>query len=289
MLTTHRPRRRRALVLLVGALGALALLVAAPLGAVGKYTDASGDSNGAADITGVQVASDPTGQVVFTISVADLRADAGDEIGLIVNTDVNSATGSPNMYGADYFFVVDETDNSYGFYRWTGTDWDDAPYTSVRVMTNRTGVTISVNRNELGGTQSFNFWTRTLRGDTSADQADDAPDDGTWNYTLAANGPEIRGVMVVTNPISGPRAGKPFTLAPLGLELPPSDAVATLMPQPESHSCTARLGAKPLAGSGNGRCTFNLKKSARGKKLAVALTVTYQGASKTTQFAFRVG
>jgi mevalonate kinase len=59
---------------------------------------------------------------------------------------------------------------------------------------------------------------------------------------------------------------------------------------PESYSCVAKLGAKKLAGSGTGRCTIAVpKKKARGKRLTVLLTVTYQGATKVVPLTFKVG
>jgi mevalonate kinase len=58
---------------------------------------------------------------------------------------------------------------------------------------------------------------------------------------------------------------------------------------PESYSCTATLGAKKLAGSGTGGCTLSVpKKKAKGKKLVVQLTVTYQGATKVVPLTFKV-
>jgi hypothetical protein len=67
------------------------------------------------------------------------------------------------------------------------------------------------------------------------------------------------------------------------------DPLAVAPPQPESYTCRAKLGTKALAGSGTGSCMFKLKKAARGKKLTVAVTVTYQGASKTATLVYRVG
>lgn len=59
---------------------------------------------------------------------------------------------------------------------------------------------------------------------------------------------------------------------------------------PESYSCTAKLGAKKLAGSGTGGCTLKVpKKKTRGKRLTVVLTVNYQGATKVVPLTFKVG
>lgn len=272
-------------LLAVAAVGALA--GAGAVGAAGRYTDASGDGKGAADITGVAVTSDANGQILFTISTSGAPVAQDGRVVAFLDTDLNPASGAPGTLGADYILGVDE--DGYSFGRWTGADWDwDTPYSTVRVIINASGGLFSVNRSELGGTQSFNFWVRTLRGEPSSGQIDDAPDDGGFNYTLPAGGPDIREVGVKTTPDAGPRAGRVFTVLPTTLVLPATGAMITIAPQPESYSCVAKLGAKPLRGKGTGGCTFAIPKKAKGKRLSVVLTVSYQGASKPVQLAYRV-
>jgi hypothetical protein len=280
-------RRRLGLAGVLAVLSALALAGAGSVGAVGRYTDASGDGKGAADVTGVSVASDANGQILFTISTAGNPEEAGGVLMLLLDTDVNAASGMPGGLGADYVLGVEA--EGFAFGRWTGSDFDwDTPYSTVRVITNGSGAMFSVNRSELGGTGSFNFWVRTVRGEPTSGQADDAPDDGTFNYELAAGGPDIREVSVKATPDSGPRAGRKFVLQPTGLVLPPNGAMLASSPAPESYQCAARLGAKALRGTGTGGCAFAIPKKAKGKKLSVALTVSYQGASKTVQLVYKV-
>jgi mevalonate kinase len=65
--------------------------------------------------------------------------------------------------------------------------------------------------------------------------------------------------------------------------------VGTTTVLPESYTCVAKLGAKQLAGSGTGGCTIAVpKKKARGKRLTVQLTVSYQGATKVVPLTFKV-
>jgi hypothetical protein len=274
----------------LGALAALAtaLVLAQAGGAVGRYADAIGDGAGAPDITGVTVQSDAAGQILFQIQIVDLPSPADVRTFLLLNTDMNVDTGAPDSDGADYYFVVDESDNTYWFARWDGADWAETAYSTVRVSTNQTGVTISVNRSELGNTEAFTFWTRTRAGAPDANQADTAPERGSWHYALAASGPAIESVLVTTKPSFGPRAGKAFTVTPLGVRLPEA-ARPLIAPHPDSYTCRARLAGKALKGTGKQGCTWKLDRKARGKRLVVDLTVSYQGASLTTRLEYRVG
>ena len=261
---------------------ALVLLVASSAGAAGSYRDAIGDNNGAPDITKVAVTSDAAGTITFDIGIVDLPSPADVQTYLFLNTDRNGATGAPDTAGADYVFVVDESDDTFGFYRWNGSDWDDdIPYSTVHVFSGRTNVRVVVNRSELGGAGVFNLWVGTRAGEAQ----DQAPDQGTWNYSVAAGGPEIRGVAVVNKPFL-PKAGRAFTVTATGVVLP-EDADAGA-PRPERYSCRATLAGKAITGTGVGRCTWKLPKTARGRMLAVVVTVTYQGATKSLRFAYRV-
>jgi hypothetical protein len=268
------------------AVAAAGLALAQAGGAVGRYTDATGDGAGAPDITGVTVQSDGGGQIVFQIQIADLPSPADVRTFLVVNTDANAATGDPED-GSEFYFVVDETDNSYWFTRWDGTEWVETPYSTVRVSSNRTSVTISVNRSELGNTEAFSFWARTRAGASDSGQVDTAPEHGEWHYALATGGPAIEGVYVTTKPGARPKAGATFTLVPTGLKLP-QVARGLLAPAPETHRCTATLAGKPLRGTGPAGCRWKLDRRARGKQLVVQLTVTYQGTTATFRFPYRV-
>lgn len=298
MKTTHRAdrpsliRRGTAAVVIGLALAVTAVGGAAQAGtdrqSTGTYPDRTGDSGTAPDISGVTVASGPDGQILFRISIVNLPSPADVRTVLVLDTDMNEATGSPNSIGADFLFIVDESDQTYGFARWNGSDWDwETPYSTVSVNVGSTGVTISVNRSELGNTEKFNFWARTIEGEFADGRHDDAPDDGTWNYSLASRGPDIQAVLVATNPGFGPKAGKPFTVSVAGLRVP-STGVAPLLPQPDSYVCRATLAGKALAGRGTGGCTWTIPKTAERKQLRVILTVSYQGATKRVPFVYRV-
>jgi hypothetical protein len=284
--TDKLSRRRAGLLALLAVTSVIALTGAGTAGAVGKYPDAAGDGKGSADLTGVSILSDTLGQIVFTVTTAaDPLAGEGWTV-VFLDTDANPDTGAFGTLGAEYLIGLE--DGGYSFGRWTGSDWDwDGPTTTVRVRSNATGVMFSLNRSELGGTTSFNFWARSVRGDVALGQVDDVPDDGTYNYTLAAGGPDIREVGLKTTPDAGPRAGRQFVVQATSLALPVLPANG-LSPQPDSYTCSAKLGVKALRGQGVGGCTFAIPKKAKGKKLSISLTASYQGASKTIQLAYKV-
>jgi hypothetical protein len=273
----------------------MAALVLVPSAASGSYTDPAGDSGAAGDITSVTVVGDKTsGQLVFRISGSNLATAHESPVWLSVDSDSNPLTGDLTDHGTDYWFGVGG--HTYGFQHWNGSDWVDTPYTTVRVTSSANQVTISVNRSELGNASALNFIASTFSGpmvSTSgivlAPGADAAPNDGAYNYSFEANGPQINSVDVQTTPSAGPRAGKRFVVLPVGLKLPPDGRTIATPVLPESYSCTAKLGAKQLAGSGTGGCTITVpKKQARGKRLTVQLTVTYQGATKVVPLTFKV-
>ena len=281
MVTASRTVRRAALLAPLAA--TLVLLLASSADAVGRYRDATGDSGGAPDISSVTVTSDAVGTIVFDIGIVDLPSPADVQTFLFVDTDQSEATGAAGVAGAEYFFVVDESNDSYGFYRSNGSDWDaEIPYATVRVSSGPTNVHIVVNRSELGNTGAFNFWAGTLAGEAR----DEAPDDRTWNYALAAGGPDIRGVLVTKKPLL-PKAGGTFSVTPVGLRLASASGIGAL-PQPDSYTCRATLGGKPFQGTGIGRCTWKLPKTTSGRTFAVTVTVRYQGVAKAVPFTYRV-
>ena len=75
-------------------------------------------------------------------------------------------------------------------------------------------------------------------------QHDFGPDSGhgPWIYTVAIK-PLISGVVAVAKP-SKPTAGKPFTVRPSGLRVVPT--AGSVLPKPESYTCTAKLAGKRL-------------------------------------------
>jgi len=272
-------------LVLAGLVVTAGLVLAAPVGATGRYADATGDSGSAPDVSGVNVSSDKaSGQVIFQIAGSNLSKSDDYPTFLDIDSDANPLTGDVMDGGADYEFGVGG--DSYGFWHWTGSDWVNTSYSTVRIFGGSSQMTISVNKREIGNTNDINFSV------TSADWAnkkfDAAPDDGMFNYSLDDGGPSILSATLATVPEAGPKAGKSFTVTPTGLTLPPSGGASSAA-APESYTCTATLGVKTLVGTGTGGCTFKIaKKKTKGKTLKVTVTVQYEGASKAFPYTFKV-
>ncbi len=264
----------------------VAVLILVPAASSGTYTDPAGDSGTAGDITSVTVAGDKgTGQLVFRITGTNIASSEKSPLFLDIDSDANPLTGNIAENGSDYSFYVDN--NSYFLAHWDGGNWVETSDLSVQVFGGTSQILISVNRSDLGNSPELNFFAVSFN---SADLAfDKAPNDGAFNFSLEVNGPQIDSVAAQTTPSAGPKAGKKFIIVPTGLKLPPDGRISTDPILPESYSCTAKLGAKKLAGSGTGHCTIAVpKKKARGKKLTVQLTVVYEGTTKVVPLTFTV-
>jgi hypothetical protein len=263
---------------------AIALALASD-GAAGIYADAAGDSGAAGDITGVTVEGvQATGQVVFRIVGTNLATSVVNPVNVSIDSDLDPLTGNLEEHGTEYRFTVD--DDSYWFGHWNGAEWAPTPHTTVEVIGDNKEIVISVNRAEIGAAPTFNFvaWTDRL-----GVGKDSAPNDGVFNYSFDQNGPRIDAVEVKTMPAT-PRAGRLFVVSPIGLKLPPDGRDPAELLPPDSYSCTAKLGGRVLKGIGPQNCSFAIpKKNVRGKRLAVVLTVAYQGVTKSVLLTFRVG
>jgi hypothetical protein len=267
---------------------ALALV---PAASAANYGDATRDATGGAgDITGVTVTGDKgTGQIVFRITGVNLASSDQNVLFLDIDSDANPNTGNLTDDGSDYSFYLDN--GGYDFAHWDGSHWAQTAYSTVRVFGGASQIMISVNRSELGNTADFNFEATAVSFTASGAVAgiDAAPDDGAYNFSLEAGGPQINSVDVQTTPSAGPKAGKKLVIVPTALHLPPDGRLTPATLTPESYTCSATLGGKPLRGGGTGGCTFSIpKKKSRGKNLTVQLTVNYQGVAKIVPLSFKV-
>lgn len=246
-----------------------------------EVTDPAGDGNGAPDITGVTVANDLSGTILFVVEVANRTGFvARDEVLVYVDSDRSAATGfSDHGLGVDYRLRIDAT--SSDFERWNGTSFAAAPRTTVRVAWIN-GYVASVNRSELAGTSSFAFFVRTRMQEGPGNQFDIAPDAGFFPYALSP--PHIDAIRPSFSP-SAPRAGATFRVRSVRIQFETSE-IATAA----AFTCRAMLAGKRLRGTGPGGCTFRLPKTAKGERFVLTMTATAAGGKAETfrPYAFRV-
>jgi hypothetical protein len=244
--------------------------------------DATGDANGAADIVRVTMANDTRGRIVFIVQTAN-RAELvpGDLIYIRIDSDKNALTGEADRgAGIDYMIEIDSTARAVLLRRWSGTTFERAETTTLESVFDG-GYAVLVNRSELGNTGAFRFYVLTALAGGNAAQVDTMPDAATHDYTLSISHVEE---MTPRWTPALPRAGKTFRLSALQLTLQTGDRMAAAR-----RTCGATLAGKRLRGTGPGRCTFRLPKSAKGKWLVVHVAAAPAGGeAETGRQVFRV-
>jgi hypothetical protein len=265
-------------------------------GQSGAYTDATGDSGTAPDVTSVSVSNTYTGQLGFQIGFASAANLPGDSsLALLLDTDQNPATGDVNALGAEYALVLDGPTQTYGFFRWNGTGYEAAPATTVSVS-QANGIYISVNRSELGGATGVNFHIRTIQGTNPAPGLiDDAPDVGTWNYLLAvapSAAPAAPLTLSVSRTFTQPASPFPGGLFTVFAEVARSDTGEDVLNG--TVSCKGRVAGKPVQVvsatflKGTPECAFRIPAGTSGKRLTGTIEVDSAGATVKKAFSFRI-
>jgi hypothetical protein len=254
-------------------------------------SDPKGDSGTAPDITKVTVSNDDNGQIRFRITLLKGVEGADVTVAVAIDSDQDATTG---LSGTDYLLVADLSDNTYGLVRWNGTEFVDTPSSSVSASRDGDGITLSVNRGELGNSGGLNFWARSLEGSEPVDgRFDDAPDSGTWSYQLMSPEPLKLGLAAFFAP-KRVAAGKTLTAAMAATR---SDT-GELVGDEGQVRCRASIGGKSLRlltsgfvkiGSASGaNCSWRVPKTAHRKTIRASITIAYQGATVSRQFSTKV-
>lgn len=262
------------------------------------FTDPTGDSGTAADVTTVAVSNDSAGNVTFQIDVA-APFTSTQTIDILVDSDMSPSTGDPNAAGAEYDLYSQFSDNTWDVQAWNGSAWIEDQVQTVHVSHTATQLTFQVNRSELGNTSGLNFWVDSCDADCSAGHEDQAPATGTWSYQLdtSSGGQKIRlSILALLAPGSG-RAGQGYTAAAV---VERSDTNGFL--DQGTVVCTTTIGGRAgPRGTGGfvsvtyqgskvsaSVCTWHLPKTATGKTVKATVTVSYQGATVSRTFPVHV-
>jgi hypothetical protein len=270
-------------VLLVAATAALALGTADVALAETTYTDASGDSETAPDITAVTAAHDASGNLTFTVRTSHVALAADSLVDIAFDTDLNPDTG---VSGVEYLFLVGST--GWQFVRWDGTRFVPAGASSANGSYANGVATFKVNKDDLGAVAKFSFWAGSHQLDANGNVvAEDTAPEGTNAYVYALT-QRLR--LVAGTPVAvpaKPAAGKAFAVR---TRVARSDSRAAL--RTGVVTCTVRIGGVPLRATGRMRngsavCAMKLPAMAKGKLVRVTIKVTFAGASTTSTFSAR--
>jgi hypothetical protein len=266
------------IALKLAVLAAAALTVVAVAGAAPtSYADPNGDNGASADIGAVsaELAADGYLHVKATIANMPALLTPGDVI-LALDTDRSGSTGL--LAGGDYVVLVDLSDLSGLFLKWSGSEYTQAPSQQgdLRYLVGGGGIEFLIRPAVLGGATAFNFVVGAGTGAGDEAQLDLAPDNGTWFFEVqkpaTAPVPAVATSAKATYAPAAPRAGRPFRVTGASVRLDNgASAVAA------SFRCRAALAGKGLRGAGVGGCTFAVPKTAKGKRLVVTVSATYAG------------
>jgi hypothetical protein len=192
---------------------------------------------------------------------ADGFVDGGDlRTYVALDTDANAATGAPETFGADYLFVVDESDNTYYFFRWDGADWNsEIPSSTVFVASGTAaGVRISVNRSELATRVPSTSGPERGWAPTTRRRSTMRPTSARGTTPSPRAGPRSAEFSSRRSPGSGRRPAARSPCSPSG------SAYRTRKPRP---SCRRRIRTRVRRSSGRSRSPAPARVAAPGSLL----------------------
>jgi hypothetical protein len=289
-------------IALPAAAGALTQAPAAASANTQTFTDSTGETPGAPDITTIVVSNTDAGMITFRVNVPN-RPQLGQDmlLDLFVNTDNNTTTGSQDIPGIDY--VIELARGEINLYKWDGTNFTrrfgDPPAVTLRFTYNG-GFTVSISAAELGNTKRFAFYLEVLSGiavdpvtgdlDFTNAVGDAAPGGGAgfYPFTVITAKPTLQVKKVTATP-RAPTAGKRFTLRMTAAR---SDTGATL--RSGRVTCVGRVGRAPLRArvarvvAGAVTCTWVIPKNAKGKSFRGSAAVVFEGLKATRSLSARI-
>jgi hypothetical protein len=269
-------------VLLLVSTAALALCVAQLAHADASFTDATGDSKTAPDITAVTAAHDAAGNLTFTVRTTHAQLSGDSLVDIAFDTDQNPDTGSN---GVEYFFFVHSS--GWQFVRWDGTKFVPAAASSANGSYANGVATFKVSKADLGGVEKFTFWADSFQLDANGNLiAEDTAPEGTDAYVYSLAPVALRASTPTAVPAK-PVAGKAFSVGTRVTRADNGAALAT-----GTVTCTVRVGTAPLRAVGTMRngvavCAMKLPKTAKGKLVRVTVKVAFQGSSTTKSYSAR--
>jgi hypothetical protein len=263
------------------------------------YQDSSGETPAAPDITTLVVSNTDAGIVSFRVNIPNRATLSADMlIALEVDTDNNSATGSPE--GTEY--AIEIFQGEAALFRWDGANFTrrpgDPPFTSLLFDYSNAGITVHISTAELGNTKAFKFSVFAISGiaidpvtndlDFTNAVADSAPalGAGLYAYQVKITPPTL---VVKKLTVGKAVAGKPFTVR---LVTARSDTGAVV--QNGRVTCVLRVGNARLRAQvqavqgGAATCTWNIGAAAKGKTLRGSVAIVFEGLRAFQSFTGKV-
>ena len=261
-----------------------------------RYTDPTGDSQTAADLTTTRVAGSTDGTVVLTIGWAGAQLlPKGDVIYLEIDTDQDGATGGAEGEEVVVELIGDPQAPRFGtgyYGRWDGTKMNfelDAPFATA--VFGAGAITLTMSKAGLNDAATFDFWIYSDQYDADDKVvAEDVAPDGRSAYTYepetTAPAPTLKVGRLVATP-AAPVAGRRFIVA---VHIVRSDAAPITGAKAR---CIARAGTSVIRAAGGfsdgfARCSMTVPKGTKGKLLRGTVSVAAGDAATSKAFAFRV-
>ena len=302
--------RRRAIrgALLVGLLAAMTTGLASASGQL-EFSDPSGDSSTAADITSVTAANDDKGLITFRVTLPN-RTSVGEDdvIAIQIGTDDPDFLAGLRSDGTGWVLAID----SQGPFllKWTGNDLDEVKPAPKSLSGSFAGdvATLSINQKDIAPgfpdmslpiELRFNAVTVAFQGliATASDYAPAIND--RWTYRLSE---PARMVLTNFDADKTIKAGRKLVVLLGAAHAETGTALAS-----GRVACPARLGGKALGGSGrfvtlnltspttgrairtsSARCTFNVPKGTKGQVIRGSMSVTAGGVRLKRAFVTKV-
>ena len=284
------------LVLAALVASALALGSTSTARADADFADSAGDNSGAPDISDVSVMNDSFGKISFVLALADgkdLQADG--EITIVIDSDRDPETGDGG--GWDYLLIANGADRSWSLAHWEVEDFNwDAPSSTVQVRLVKGLAVLSINRSDLGNIGAFDFFISSAKLDGDEAIASDTAPEGSdyWSYSLVE-----KRLSLVTGPVArAPKIAKAGKSYGIGFVVARSDSPEAITEA--TVKCRATIAGKVVAAKGLfvrpageitdgvAACRLKLPKTAKGKKVQLKVTVTYNGVSTTKSSSTKI-
>jgi len=241
-----------------------------------SYSDARGEDAAAADIVDALLDSDASGNVRFTIRVANL-AELTDETVLFIALDLDRNTMTGDHDGVDVLFQIDRTGPK--LQRWDGTRF--APFDSPPVAATYAAGTLAATLPvaQLGSRTAFDFGIVTVRGTGATTHVDAAPDSGRWTFAFRNPPARPRSLKATFTP-KLPVSGRQFSIRRVTLVL--TDGAR----RSATARCAASIAGKAVAQKR--RCAWVIPAAARRRVLIVAVTGSNGKLRLTRKFRLKI-